>query len=238
MFTPPPGRRIGEVWFADKHDLPLLPKYLFTDERLSVQVHPCDIQAKRRGKPRGKAECWFVLDAQPGSTIGLGLKAKTSAESLRGAALDGSIEDLVSWRPVKAGDFFYVPPGTIHAIGAGISLLEFQQNSDMTYRLYDFGRPRVLHLDDGIAVAHRSSYPDQYYRPASDTQRCTLVDGPVFTLVQSTSDELQDRLRWILPLEGTASFAGREASAGECLLVGAHTRPDRMDGRFLIGALS
>ena len=73
------------------------------------------------------------------------------------AALDGSIEELVDWRPVKAGEFYYVPAGTIHAIGAGISLLEFQQNADVTYRLYDYGRPRELHLDDGIAVSRTMS---------------------------------------------------------------------------------
>src|SRR5205823_13170573 len=109
-------------------------------------------QARARGLPRGKSECWYILEAEPGAVLGLGLTREAAADELRAAALDGSIEELISWRPVRAGDFISVPPGTIHAIGAGISLLEIQQNADVTYRLYDYGRPRELHLDDGIAV--------------------------------------------------------------------------------------
>ena len=152
MFEPPAGQRIGEVWFTGGGDLPLLAKYIFTSERLSIQVHPNDQQARARGLASGKTECWYILDAEPDATIGLGLTREVSPEELRAAALDGSIEQLIDWRPVKAGDFILVPPGTIHAIGAGISLLEFQQNADVTYRLYDYGRPRELHLDDSVAV--------------------------------------------------------------------------------------
>ena len=146
---------VGEVWFDAPagQDLPLLVKYIFTSEKLSVQVHPNDEQAHARGLARGKNECWYILDAQEGSSLGLGLHSAVSADELRNAAVDGSIEHLMDWKPVAAGDFFYVPAGTIHAIGAGITLLEVQQNSDVTYRLYDYGRPRELHLDDGIAVA-------------------------------------------------------------------------------------
>ena len=156
MFDPPAGERIGEVWFTDGAELPLLAKYIFTSERLSVQVHPDDEQARARGLAQGKSECWYILDAEPGATLGLGLTREVGSDELRAAALDGSIEQLMDWRAVAAGDFFFVPSGTIHAIGAGISLLEFQQNADVTYRLYDYGRPRELHLDDGMAVASQS----------------------------------------------------------------------------------
>ena len=144
MFTRGAGRRIGEVWFtaddSSHHDL--LVKYIFTSDRLSVQVHPNDEEARARGLPNGKNECWYILDAEPGATLGLGLKKELNGEALRAAALDGSIEKLLDWKPIQAGDFFYVPAGTVHAIDAGISLLEVQQNSDTTYRLYDYGRPR------------------------------------------------------------------------------------------------
>src|SRR5947199_2014141 len=160
---PPPfgdigGRRIGEIWFEGPGDLPLLAKYIFTSEKLSVQVHPDDEAARERGLRRGKSECWYIIDAEPGAVLGLGLKEEISREALRAAAHEGSIEALMDWVPVAAGDFHFVPAGTVHAIGAGIALLEFQQASDVTYRLYDYGRPRALHLDDAVAVAHCGPY--------------------------------------------------------------------------------
>lgn len=229
-------RPIGEIWFVADGDLPLLPKYLFTSENLSVQVHPDDLQARVRGLARGKAECWFVLDADPGARIGLGLRHSISPAELRGAALDGSVEHLIDWRPVAPGDFFFVPPGTIHAIGAGISLLEFQQNSDVTYRLYDYGRPRGLHLDDAIAVADCGPYPEHLFKRVNASGDAILVNGPYFTLLLSHGDALQDRQRWILPLEGEVTVNGETGGPGECLLLAPQQRLDSITGRVLIGA--
>ncbi len=219
------GRRIGEVWFehpvADR--LPLLAKYIFTSEKLSVQVHPDDEQARVRGIERGKTECWYIVDAERDAEIGIGLTQAVSASDLRSAALDGSIERLIEWRPVAAGDFIFVPAGTIHAIGAGISLLEFQQNADVTYRLYDYGRPRELHTEDGVAVA-RSTYDcAEHFRPAGGPIDRVLADGPHFSLVRASSDGridelLSDRLRWVMPLEGAVTADGVTVSAGGCLL--------------------
>ena len=235
IFDPPAVQRIGEVWFTGAGDQPLLVKYLFTSERLSIQVHPDDEQARARGLPRGKTECWYILEAEPAAELGLGLARQASREELRAAALDGSIERLMHWRPVRAGDFFYVPPGTIHAIGGGISLLEFQQNSDVTYRLYDYGRPRELHLDDGVAVANCRPYPDALAQHVSTTETRTLVDGPQFTFICTSSDALQDRRRWVIPLYGEARSGGELARAGECLLVEAGECVEG-DARMLIGA--
>jgi mannose-6-phosphate isomerase len=222
------GRRIGELWFDGPADAPLLAKYIFTSERLSIQVHPDDEQARARGLPRGKSECWFIIDAEPGAVIGLGLVHQMDADELREAALNGSIERLLDWRRVAAGDFFYVPAGTIHAIGGGISLLEFQQNCDVTYRLYDYGRPRELHLDDALAVADRGPYPDGLRRTVSPDEHAVLVDGPQFRLVHSHSDAMADRMRWVMPLDG--------AQAGECLLLAPGERHDSDGARMLIGA--
>jgi mannose-6-phosphate isomerase len=219
MFTPPPGARVGEIWFEADRSLPLLVKYLFTSEKLSVQVHPDDEQARDHGLPRGKAECWYVLDADADAKIGLGLKHPLARAELRSAALDGSIMAAMDWRPVRAGDFLYVPPGTIHAIGEGISLLEVQQNSDVTYRLYDYGRPRELHLEDGVAVSTLDVYPEELAQHVDNDEERVLVDGPRFTLVHAISDRLQDRTRWILPLQGSVRCNGETASAGECLLL-------------------
>ena len=219
------GRKIGEIWFdtPGRDDLPLLVKYIFTGEKLSIQVHPDDAQARARGLAQGKNECWYILDAEPDARLGLGLRAEVSADVLRAAALDGTIEQMINWKSVRGGDFFFVPAGTVHAIGAGISLLEFQQNADVTYRLYDYGRPRELHLDEAIAVARPAPYPDALSRDAAGGD-AVLIDGPHFTLCRASSAEavpaaLADRLRWVMPLEGTAHGGGEDAGPGDCLLL-------------------
>lgn len=238
MFDPPAGRKIGEVWFIGDADLPLLAKYIFTSERLSIQVHPDDRQARARGLVQGKNECWYIVDADPGATLALGLKHDLSAEELRGAALDGSIEKLVNWREVEPGDFFYVPAGTIHAIGGGLALLEFQQNIDVTYRLHDYGRPRELHLDDAVAVARRVVYPQKLAQHASATEERVLVQGPPFVLAQTYSDMLRDRRRWVMPLEGEVQAGIEFARAGECLLLEPGETLTGGKARMLIGAMA
>ena len=178
-FTAPPGQRIGEVWFEPPASLPeLLIKYIFTSEKLSVQVHPSDAQLPGHGKE----ECWLVIAAEPGAALGVGFREPIGAKAMRAAALDGSIEQLLEWYPVSAGDFFYIPAGTVHAIGAGVSLIEVQQTSEVTYRLYDYGRPRELHLDQGIAVASGAPHPAALRRHLDDTGAAALVQGPLFRL--------------------------------------------------------
>jgi mannose-6-phosphate isomerase len=235
------GKRIGEIWFEGPEPLPLLLKFIFTSEKLSIQNHPSDEQARARGLERGKEECWYILDAEPGATLGLGLRSQVAPEELRKSALDGSIEQLVDWKPVEAGDFFYVAAGTVHAIGAGITLVEFQQNTDVTYRLYDYGRPRELHLDDGIAIASTGPYSDARSMHVSPKDPSVLVDGPHFSLIQAVDghvphEGLSSRRRWIIPLDGVVRCDGDEARFGECLLVDAGHSIDLGDGRVLIGA--
>lgn len=220
------GRRVGEVWFEApmRSDLPLLVKYIFTSEKLSVQVHPNDDQARARGLSRGKSECWYILDAEPSATLGLGLQTPLSGHELRKSAEDGSIEQLMEWKAVAAGDFFFVPAGTIHAIGAGISLLELQQNADVTYRLYDYGRPRELHLDDAVAVSTTGPYRGPWIRGSDAPADAILLNGPQFSLVRATSEKtipstLASRRRWVAPLEGSASSNHEHGEAGECFLL-------------------
>ena len=205
-------RRIGELWFEAPEDLPLLVKYIFTSERLSIQVHPDDEQARALGLTGGKSECWAIIHAEPGATIGLGLKRELTADQLWAAALDGSIEQVLDWRPVRAGDFFYVPAGTVHAIGARITLLELQQNQDVTFRLYDFGRPRELHLEEAVAVADRRPYPAGLARVVDPEASSVLVDGPHFSLVHAVDGDmaaaLESQRRWVMPLEGVVTSDG------------------------------
>lgn len=218
QFDPPADTLVGEVWFEGDADLPLLIKYIFTSEALSIQVHPNDEQARRRGLPHGKSECWYILEAEPDAVLGLGLKREVGADELRRAALDGSIEQLIDRRPVGAGDFVQVPAGTIHAIGAGISLLEIQQNSDVTYRLYDYGRPRELHLDDAMDVAVRAPFDPGLIQHLSPGEERTLISGTPFTLVSATDDPMSDQQRWLVPLSGEIRVGNDVAGAGDCLL--------------------
>jgi len=138
---------------------PLLIKVLFPREKLSVQVHPNDAQALAAGKPRGqgKTECWYVLSAEPGATVAVGFKEPLTLEQVRASITDGTLEDKLDAVPVKAGDMIFVEAGTVHAIGPGVIILETQQYSDVTYRLYDYGRPRELHVEPGLAVSRTTS---------------------------------------------------------------------------------
>lgn len=224
-------RRVGEIWFQVPHlaePLPLLIKFIFTSERLSIQVHPDDRQARRQGLPHGKSECWYILDAEPGAAVGLGLKQDVSPGALRAAALDGSIEALINWLPARPGDCFNVPAGTVHAIGAGITLLEVQQNIDLTYRLYDYGRPRELHLDDALAVAHMSRQAQPSRLRVARNKKNVLIDQPHFTLLRARegspeAERLAERDRWFIPLGGSIAAAGELCERGGCLFAPAGT---------------
>ncbi len=132
---------------ADGTQFPLLMKVLFPREKLSVQVHPDDAMAQKYGEPRGKTECWYALDAEEGARVALGMKPGSTPEGVASAIQSQTLEEMLDWLPVHKGDMFFVDAGTVHAIGPGSVLLETQQNSDLTYRLYDYGRPRELHLD-------------------------------------------------------------------------------------------
>lgn len=174
--------RIGELWFEGTtgHDGAILVKYLFTSERLSIQVHPNDAQAKASGHASGKDEMWIVLDAEPGSRLGLGLTREVGKDELHDAILDGSIVDLLDWRPVEKGDVIYNKAGTIHAAGGGLVLLEVQQAVDLTYRLFDYGRPRELHLAEGLAVASAGPHDATRDSSVADGRSRILIDGPYF----------------------------------------------------------
>jgi mannose-6-phosphate isomerase len=178
------GDPVGEIWFeqAGPAEPELLVKYLFTSERLSIQVHPDDASARAAGHARGKDEAWLVLEAAPGAVIGLGPRRPITREALRQATSDGSIESLIDWRPVRKGDFIYSPAGTIHAIGAGLALIEIQQACDFTYRLHDYGRPRELHLDAAIAAAILEPWSPLYAPRDIGTGRRLLATGGRFTV--------------------------------------------------------
>ena len=224
QFARDDGRRIGEIWYQmpdGSAPLDVMIKYLFTSERLSIQVHPNDDQARAAGYPRGKEEAWVVLDAEPDAHIGIGLVRDADADELRAAALDGSIEALIDWRPARAGDIWYNPAGTIHAIGPGLVVAEVQQAVDLTYRLYDYGRPRELHLDAGLAVALGRPHADPRDGRLPDHGSALLVTGPYFGLAWCDgalpplpADAVAPFQ--IVPVNGPTSADGAVILPGEC----------------------
>jgi mannose-6-phosphate isomerase len=222
-FVAPADERIGEIWFEPPPELPqVLVKYLFTSQKLSVQVHPSDAQAL--AGEAGKEECWLVLDAEPDARLAIGFVHDVTPEEIAAAAQDGTIEDLLEWHPARAGDLFYLPAGTVHAIGPGLSLVEVQQTSDTTFRLYDYGRPRELHLERALAVAQGTPYGAAHKRSVTDGT--VLVDGPHFRFerIEGAPDAATlaayDGAMLALPLAGeVASCDGAaRAGAGECLV--------------------
>lgn len=221
--VPAGGEPVGEIWYQVAQGAPepeLLVKYLFTSERLSIQVHPDDDDARAAGYARGKDEAWLILAAEPGATIALGTRYPVTQAELRVAALDGSIETLMDWRSVKAGDVIYSPAGTVHAIGAGLTLIEVQQNVDLTYRLYDYGRPRELHLDAGIAVSNPVPFVDSPAPIQGTPDRDVLVEGGKFVIERMRGDQTR-RLSlptpaWIIPVTGGGRIDEQPFEAGEC----------------------
>ena len=217
-------QKIGEIWFEPPEPITpaLMVKYLFTSEKLSIQVHPDDRLARRFGLPHGKDECWYVMEAEPGAVLGIGLKKSVSTAKLRAAIACDQIEQLVNWKPVSAGDYYYIPAGTIHAIGPGVTLVEIQQNIDVTYRIYDYGRPRELHLDEALTVAKPEVYDMSGHSIVNPAESSILADGPHFRLLHAVGDETETigKMKageWqVVPLEGSVKINNVNISAGQC----------------------
>jgi len=221
-FDNPARKQIGEIWYYHaQQSLPLLVKWLFTSEKLSVQVHPNDMQAQHYGLSSGKEECWVITNAEPDAVLGIGTRRILDAEELRNLSLSGEIENLIDWKPVAAGDYFYIPAGTVHAIGAGVTLIEVQQNTDITYRLYDYGRPRALHLDQGVAVSNARPYDDSRNGNIANDSYKKLVSGPYFDLhycksAQATQPLKNGQESWVIPIGGKVKINNMIFDIGDC----------------------
>jgi len=218
---PTPEKKIGEVWFDA--DLPLLVKFVFTSDRLSVQVHPNDEFARKHENSRGKTEMWYVMRADPGARLAIGFRESISSERLRQAALSGEIEQLLNWIEVQAGDAFFIPAGTVHAIGGGLALCEIQQYSDITYRLYDYGRPRELHLDKAIQVANtEASAPKSVMLPIDCEYFHTELARTASALLYKPEP---NRFHVVIFVSGDGNIAGQPFQEGEAWLVPAGAQP-------------
>jgi mannose-6-phosphate isomerase len=220
---------IGELWFerpglaAPK--TALLLKMLFTTEPLSIQVHPDDAFAHSIGLANGKTEAWYIVSAVPGAQVAVGLNYPRSAAELRTAVTDGSIADIVHWQPVHPGDVIFIPAGTIHAIGAGIVLVEIQQHSDATFRLFDYGRGRQLHIDNAVAVATAGPRKIQLPSERLSGARTVLTVNSYFALEQTDlapgSVWMLDAPKetWLLAIEGHAQLGPARLAPGDAFFL-------------------
>ncbi|MCX6627209.1 MAG: class I mannose-6-phosphate isomerase, partial [Candidatus Solibacter sp.] len=218
---PDSGTAIGEAWFLSDRELPLLVKWIFTSERLSVQVHPDDGESGTRGK----TEMWHILEAAPGATIAMGFREPLTRERLWEATRTGEVEHLLKWAPVKAGETYLIPAHTVHAIGAGIGLCEIQQNSDVTYRLWDYGRPREIHVEKAVPICDLGVHPgaSRAVRVGEGREEIARSKHFVTELVRLKTGEwfrpspAQWQL-WIC-LEGGGTFGAEVFRAGEVWLL-------------------
>lgn len=232
---------IGEIWFADDAVPDLRVKCLFTSEKLSIQVHPDDAMAQASGHRCGKEEAWYVLSAEPGAVIGAGIAQAMSGDDLRTAALDGSIEALMTWHPVKPGDFFHVPAGTVHATGAGLSLVEIQQNVDLTYCLYDYGRPRELDLDDGIAAAVAAPFvPSAIHSIGPGRELLAATDKFAIERLTGAADHhvvgSAGHPAWIMPIAGECVAGDFVLASSTVWLASAPAKITLADGATVLVA--
>ncbi len=219
------NEKIGEVWLAHPQGerLPLLVKFLYTSAALSVQVHPSDDYARRHENSSGKTEVWVILRAEPGARIAHGLREPVSRERLRAAALSGEIEELLHWVTVSEGDVLFTPAGVIHAIGAGIALCEIQQNSDVTYRLYDYGRPRELHIDKAVEVSRlepgpAKTVPSPVGQGRELLVRCAHFEVERLRLGPAGAHQFVGGLMLIV-LDGTGLVEGTSFAPGDAWLI-------------------
>ena len=196
-------------------------KWIFTDERLSVQVHPDDGE----DGPRGKTEMWHILEAEPGATIAMGFREPITRERLREATRTGEVEQLLHWAPVKPGETYFIPAHTVHAIGAGIVLCEIQQNSDVTYRLWDYGRPREIHVEKAVPICDLGVHPGASRAVPVGEGREELVRSKHFVteLVRLKPGEsfqpAAEKCQLWICLEGRGSIGGEAFQAGEVWLL-------------------
>ena len=243
------ARLVGEANYKRFGDeFPLLIKFIDAHQDLSIQVHPTDEVAHRQGKPRGKTEMWYLLDSKPGAALYNGLKEQLTPEQYKEMVNKKTICDALAKYEVKDGDCFFIPAGRIHAILSGCYLVEIQQTSDVTYRIYDYdrrdkdGKPRQLHTKEAAESIDYTVYADYqtHYTPRKN-ESVVLVECPHFTTAvydltePMTIDysELDSFVALIgLKGEGTLNIDGDEVvlHAGETILIPAYIKEVEING--------
>lgn len=223
----------SRVWERYGSKFPLLIKFIDAKSDLSVQVHPNDEVASKLHGPGslGKTEMWYVIDRQPGAKLRAGIVEGTTREDYLAAEGTDRLEGLLAQYDVEPGDVFFLPAGRVHSIGAGCFIAEIQQSSDITYRIYDFGRPRQLHIEEAREAIDFNTLPD--YRTAYDPADAAkpIVECEYFTTnhVNTTTpaviEPAQGSFTVVMMLEGEATVGGIKAPAGTTLLISADNGP-------------
>ena len=198
---------------------PLLLKVIFAREKLSVQVHPDDKLARKYGYPRGKTECWYALAAEPGAQVAVGLKPGVTLDQVRAGVRDGTLEQSLNVLPVAAGEMIFVDAGTVHAIWPGSILLETQQNCDLTYRLYDYGRPRELHVEKALEAIRTETRAGKI-APKVLADRTILVDSEYFCVERIAVKGTRDSASLPSPDEPVRGLSYLFAAAGRGRIAG------------------
>jgi len=199
---------------------PLLIKVLFAREKLSVQVHPDDAMAQKYGFPRGKTECWYALAADPGAQVACGLKPGVTAEQVRAAIADGSLEQDLNMIPIETGEMIFVDSGTVHAIWPGSVILETQQNSDITYRMFDYGRPRELHIEKSLEAMRLATHAGKV-EPRVLPDRTILLDEEYFRIERIVVEHSTTGGALRATDEATLSVSYLFAAAGSAVVTGS-----------------
>ena len=224
---PHAGKKLAAL-FSEAHELllglgvpmsesPLLIKVLFAKEKLSVQVHPDDKMAQKYGDPRGKTECWYALAAEPGAKVALGLKDGVTLKQVEEEIHSGTLEQSLKLVDVEREDLIFVDAGTVHAIWPGAILLETQQNCDLTYRMFDYGRPRELHIAKSLEATKLTTRAGKV-APKQLRDRALLIDVEYFRIERvpvngsRTSESLRGEqkpgLAWLFAAEGSGRLTG------------------------------
>ena len=228
---------------APTAESPLLIKILFAQQKLSVQVHPDDAMAQKYGQPRGKTECWYALAANPGAKVAVGLKPGTTLAQVKEEIKEGTLENSLNLLDVHAGDMIFVDAGTVHAIWPGAILLETQQNADVTYRMFDYGRPRELHIEKSLEATKLETRAGRV-SPRQLEDRTVLIDTEYFRMERvpmqgsRTSQELRGPELRGASLRGAGGKNGLAwlfAAAGAGRLVGAGFDPLELPARGIVG---
>jgi mannose-6-phosphate isomerase len=243
---PHKGEKLGALFSASHEALlgagapagsPLLIKIIFAREKLSVQVHPDDAMARKYGEPRGKTECWYALAAEPGATVAAGLKPGTTIDQVREEIAAGTLEQSLNALPIARGDMVFVDAGTVHAIWPGSILLETQQNSDITYRMFDYGRPRELHIEKSLEATKLTTRAGKI-PPKKLSDRTVLIDADYFRVEQIAMNGSRGNLvRTGASMRGEAEKPGLAylfAAAGAGRLSGSGLEPVELPERGIV----
>ena len=239
-----------EAWGAacEKfHAFPVLTKFIDAKDKLSVQVHPSDEYALENEGQFGKTEMWYVVDAEEGAGLYMGLERKCDKDEFARAVADGTVEELLSFKTVKPGDVYFIPSGTIHAIGAGVVIFEIQQNSTLTYRLYDYmrrdkdGNLRELHVEKAMKVSLLEPYAESEFDTDDESVigKCEYFETRKYTLnfTKQSFNVENDSYLSITCVSGEGTIEGEKITRGDTFFIPAGEGEVTVEGKLDIIAV-